>query len=132
MARSRDGRQLAFAIGEAESGSNVLKVLPAAGGEARDVARGIEMPLPGSVAWTPDGLGLLFTGKPNPRGSRTELWRVSVEGGEPRKLDLADDSIRELRLHPDGRHIAFTAGNDRQEVWALSNFLPAAEATAAR
>ncbi len=132
VALSRDGRQLAFAVREAESQSSVLKVLPAAGGEARDAVRGIAMPLPGSVAWMPDGLGLLFTGKPNPRGSRTELWRVSVEGGEPQKLDVADDNIRELRLHPDGRHIAYTAGKDRQAVWALSNFLPAAEATVAR
>ncbi len=130
VALSRDGRQLAFAAGE--RGSNVLKVLPADGGEARDVLRGVEMPLPGSVAWTPDGLSLLFTRTPGPRSSRTELWRVPVQGGEPEKLDLADDNIRELRLHPDGRHIAYTAGKDRQQVWALSNFLPAAEATVAR
>jgi Tol biopolymer transport system component len=130
VALSRDGRQLAFTAGE--RGSNVLKVLPADGGEARDVLRGVEMPLPGSVAWTPDGLSLLFTRTPGPRSSRTELWRVPVQGGEPEKLDLADDNIRELRLHPDGRHIAYTAGKDRQEVWALSNFLPAAEATVAR
>jgi Tol biopolymer transport system component len=132
VALSRDGRQLAFAVRDAESQSNVLKVLPAEGGEARDVLRGVEMPFPGSVAWTPDGLNLVFTGKPSPRGSKTELWRVPVQGGAPQKLDLAADDIRELCLHPDGRHIAFTAGKDRQEVWALSNFLPAAEATVAR
>jgi Tol biopolymer transport system component len=132
LALSRDGRQLAFAVREAESQSNVLKVLPAEGGEARDVLRGVEMPFPGSVAWAPDGLNLVFTGKPSPRGSRTELWLVPAQGGEPRKLDLAADNIRELRLHPDGRHIAYTAGKDRQEVWALSNFLPAAETTVAR
>ncbi len=94
--------------------------------------RGVEMPFPGSIAWTPDGLSLLFTGKPSPRGSKTELWLVPVQGGEPRKLDLAADNIRDLRFHPDGRHIAYTAGKDRQEVWALSNFLPAAEAAVAR
>ena len=132
VALSRDGRQLAFAVLEAESGSKVLKVLPAEGGEARDVLRGVEMPFPGSVAWTPDGLNLVFAGKPNPRSAKTELWRVPVQGGEPRKLDLTADNVRELRLHPDGRHIAYTAGKDRSEVWALSNFLPAAEATVAR
>ncbi len=131
-ALSRDGRQVAFAVRDSVSRSNVLKVLPAEGGEARDLLRGVEMPFPGSVAWTPDGLNLVFARKPNPRGSRTELWRVPVQGGEPQKLDLGADDIRDLRLHPDGRHIAFTAGNDRQEVWALSNFLPAAEPTAAR
>lgn len=127
VALSRDGRHVAFAVREADSQSNVLKVVPAQGGEAREVLRGVEMPFPGSVAWTPDGLSLVFTGKPDPRGSKTELWRVPVQGGEPRKLDLVADNIRDLRVHPDGRHIAYTAGKDRQEVWALSNFLPAAE-----
>jgi Tol biopolymer transport system component len=132
VALSPDGRQLALAVSEAESKSNVLKVVPAAGGEARDVVRGIAMPLPGSVAWTADGLSLIFTARPSPRSSRTEIWRVPVQGGEPQKLDLAADNIRELRLHQDGRHIAYTAGKDRQEVWALSNFLPAAEAAVPR
>ena len=127
VALSRDGRQLAFAVHEAESQSKVLKVLPAAGGEARDVLRGVEMAFPGSVAWTPDGLSLLFNGKARLRGSRTELWRVPVQGGEPQKLDLAADNLRDLRLHPDGRHIAYTAGKDRLEVWALENFLPDAK-----
>lgn len=131
LALSRDGRQLAFAVHEAESQSKVLKVLPAAGGEARDLLRGVEMGL-GSVAWTPDGLSLLFTVKPGPRGSKTELWLVSAQGGEPRKLDLAAENIRDLRIHPDGRHIAYTAGKDRLEVWALDHFLPGAETTAAR
>ena len=125
VALSRDGRQLALAVHETESKSNVLKVLPAAGGQARDVLRGVQISIPGSVAWTPDGLSLLFTRKPNPRGSKTELWLVPVQGGEPRKLDLVADNIRDLRVHPDGRHIAYTAGKDRQEVWALSDFLPA-------
>jgi Tol biopolymer transport system component len=130
VALSPDGRQLALAVGE--GGSKVLKVLPAEGGEARDVLRGVQMPLPGSVAWAPDGTGLLFTRKPNPRSPTTELWLVPVQGGDPRKLDLAADNMRDVRTHPDGRHVAYTAGKDRMEVWALSNFLPAAAATVAR
>jgi Tol biopolymer transport system component len=132
LALSRDGRQLAVAAGEGDCRSGVLKVLPAEGGDARDLLRGVEMPFPGSVAWTPDGLNLLVSKKPNPRSSATELWLVPVQGGEPRKLDLVADNICDVRVHPDGRHVAYTAGKDRQEVWALSDFLPAAEATAAR
>jgi hypothetical protein len=30
----------------------------------------------------------------------------------------------DLSVHPDGRRIAFTAGQDSNEVWALENFLP--------
>jgi Tol biopolymer transport system component len=122
-ALSRDGQQLAFVV-YGESRSRVLKVMPAAGGEARDLLR--EGQLSGqTIAWTPDGLGLLFT-KRGPGDLKTELWRISVQGGEPRKLELAAEGMRELCLHPDGRHIAFTAGQDRSEVWVMENFLPVA------
>ena len=126
VALSRDGRQLAFAVREGGAGPKILKVLSAAGGDAHDVLRGIPLPFPGSVAWTPDGLGVLFAEQPDPDASKTELWLVPVQGGEPRRLELAAEAIRELCVHPDGRHIAYTAGKDRLEVWALENFLPRA------
>jgi tricorn protease-like protein len=63
----------------------------------------------------------------------TELWRISAEGGEPQKLGLAMKGLRNLRFHPDGRRIAFSAGTPfSAEVWVLENFLPKAEAEAAR
>ena len=126
LALSRDGRQLAFALAETQSQSKVLKVMPAAGGEARDVLRGVPMPAD-LVAWTPDGLGLLFT-RHSPGDPKTGLWLIPLQGGEPRKLDLAAESMRDLCLHPDGRHIAFTAGQDTSEVWAMENFLPSLKA----
>jgi Tol biopolymer transport system component len=127
LALSRDGRQLAFVVGDAESRAKVLKVMPAAGGEARDLLREAQMTAPGVVAWTPDGLGLLVT-KRSPGNSKIELWLISVQGGEPQKLNLTADDMRDLCLHPDGRHIAFTAGQDTSEVWVMENFLPALKA----
>jgi len=125
LALSRDGRQLAFAVREAkDGGSKILKVLAAAGGEARDLLRGVQMPFPGSIAWTPDGLSLLFTGEPRRGESETELWLISAQGGEPRKLDLTGKNMRELCIHPDGRRVAYTSGGDRKEVWVMEGFLP--------
>jgi Tol biopolymer transport system component len=124
VALSRDGQQLAFAVREAENGSIVIKVMPAAGGEARDLLGDAQMPFPGSVAWTPDGRGVLFVKQPKPDDSKTELWLIPVKGGEPRKLDLTAENMGELCVHPDGHHIAFTAGQDKQEVWAMESFLP--------
>jgi Tol biopolymer transport system component len=121
-ALSRDGRQLAFAVG-GESQSTVLKIMPAAGGQARDLLRGVRLPLRG-IAWTPDGLSVLFAREPSPGNRKTELWRISVQGGEPQKLELAAEGMRDLCVHPDGRHIAFTAGHDTSEVWVMENFLP--------
>ncbi len=126
VALSRDGQRLAFAVREAKSGSKILKVLPAAGGEARDLLRGVQMPFPGSIAWAPDGQSVLFVKQPSPGDSKTELWLASVRDDEPRKLDLTAKNMRELSIHPDGRRIAFTGGGDKSEVWAMENFLPTA------
>jgi len=60
------------------------------------------------------------------------LWLISAQGGEPRKLDLPESfrisaavaGMRELCIHPDGRHIAYTAGRNISEVWVMQNFLP--------
>ena len=124
---SPDGSQLAFVI--RESGSSVLKVMPAAGGEARDLLRGVPLPFcEAPIAWAPDGSSLLFARQPGPRDAKTELWLVSVQGGEPRRLELAADGMIDICLHPDGRHIAFTEVKDRNGVWVLENFLPAPQA----
>jgi hypothetical protein len=55
------------------------------------------------------------------------VWRIPMAGGELRRRGLALKGLRELRVHPDGRQIAFVAGSDKTEVWALENFLPAAQ-----
>ena len=34
------------------------------------------------------------------------------------------EGLRELRVHPDGSQIAFTAGWPSLEVWVMENFLP--------
>jgi Tol biopolymer transport system component len=99
--------------------------MPAAGGEARDLLRGVPLPFPAPIAWAPDGRSILFVPWPGPRESKTELWSISVQGGEPRKLELTAENMSHLCVHPDGRHIAFTAGRNRSEVWVMENFLPA-------
>jgi Tol biopolymer transport system component len=121
---SPDGSQLAFVI--REGGSSVLKVIPAAGGEARDLLRGVEIPFcEAPIAWAPDGRSLLFLKQPEGRNQKTELWLVPVQSGEPRKLELAAEGMTDICLHPEGRRIAFTSVQNRDEVWVLENFLPA-------
>ncbi len=122
---SPDGQQLAFVVvADTVSRATVVKVLPAAGGEARDLLRGVRLPFPAPIAWAPDGRSVLSVRQPNSRDSRTELWLIPVQGGEPRKLGLTAENLSDLSVHPDGRHIAFTAGHDRSEVWVMENFLP--------
>ena len=123
LAVSPDGRHLAF------TGEGVLKVMSTSEGEPRVFHRlqDTEKFAPGAagsgLAWTADGRYVIFgihrPGQPGP----LELWRVPVEEGEPQKL-LEMDGLSDIRVHPDGRRIAFTGGWIQMEVWAMENFLP--------
>jgi len=131
LALSPDGRQLALIIVFDDGFS--LRIAPSAGGEMREVLR-----LPGTkplpfpdrrswLVWTPDGRHLLFA---RPKDEATELWRISVEGGEPQNLGLTMKKMESLSIHPDGRRIAFTGPGPRPgaEVWVMENFLPTSTA----
>lgn len=121
FALSPDGKQLAF------EESNCLRVIAADGGEARDLLKVQTQEGLSSIAWTIDGKEIIFSkalSQANLQEQACELWRVPAEGGEPQKLGLAMDRIENLRLHPDGKRIAFVAGQYRAEVWVMENFLP--------
>ena len=124
LAISPDGRQLAL-YGGWERNSSLL-VAPIATGQLRALfssPQGIK-----TIAWTPDGRHLLFSLTQSAggagSGATTDLWRIPVEGGQSQKLELAMDSLADLRVHPNGRHIAFVAGSHKGEVWVMENFLP--------
>lgn len=103
-------------------------VQPLDGGEARDLLAGTDLvarpgyagrSTPGGseldVAWTPDGRALVFVASDNrDRGAfdntHTDLWQVSVDGGEPRRLTggngpEATDSFGGPQFAPDGRSL---------------------------
>ena len=128
LAISPDGRHLAFASPVIlEKGAKALRIIATTGGEPREVVRlgPQELPIsaPPTLAWTPDGRYLLYlTG--DGTGKKSELWRVAIEGGRPEKLDLTMEGLGELRVHPDGRRIAFSASQEVDEIWVLENFLP--------
>jgi Tol biopolymer transport system component len=107
--------------------SDVLRVIPAAGGKPCDL---IKVPLPetiGPYAWTPTGREILFAKGLDYRrqDKKCELWMIPAEGGEARKLGLTIDRIiLELSIHPDGERIAFSSGKTGAEIWVMENFLP--------
>ncbi|UCH03079.1 MAG: PD40 domain-containing protein, partial [Candidatus Bathyarchaeota archaeon] len=107
-------------------------VLPVEGGEPREVVKITDGGCM-ALAWTPDSREIIF-GKNVSASSgsqRTdqgsELWKVSVEGGEPQKLGKTAGSIVGLRLHPDGQRLAFTSQISWVEIWVMENFLPDVE-----
>jgi len=125
LALSRDGEQLAFSV--SESGLRIIKVIPSMGGEVRELLREDESLITiafGTMVWASDGRSLLFVRSTTPGGSKTELWQIPLQGGEPRKLELVAENMRDLSVHPDGKHLAFTAGQEKSEVWVMENLLP--------
>lgn len=126
LAPSPDGTSLAFTYPVSGTTENRLVVLPLAGGTPRQlhVTREPEFIAMDSVTWTPDGKHLLFA-KRSGRGPHS-LWRVPAEGGEAQKLNLTMEGNNVgLRIHPDGRRVAFTSGVRASEIWVLENLLPA-------
>jgi len=130
FALSRDGKWLAFHEEDRPAKSSVLKIVPVNGGPTRELLR-----LPGSgaftlgMAWSADGRYLLFVkSNSQDRSQPHEVWRVAVEDGEPQLLDIAMPGLVELRVHPDGRRIAFSAGVAKPEVWTMENLIPVLEA----
>jgi Tol biopolymer transport system component len=131
---SPDGRWLALINRER---NRVLKVMPASGGESRVLHSWeqegdyVHQPFIKSPAWTADGRYILFPkGRPDP-DSKWELWRISVDGGEPEKTGIAMIQLRHFSVHPDGRRIAFCSRGvetKSPEVWVMENFLPEAKA----
>jgi Tol biopolymer transport system component len=101
-----------------------LRLVPTAGGDSRVVYSVSEGGLPWAN-WTPDGKHILVkhVGK-----GQDQVLMVPVDGGAPTKLDLPGALWGWMAMHPDGKRIAYLAGEREEEVWVLENFLPAAKA----
>ncbi|MFC2161319.1 tetratricopeptide repeat protein [Acidobacteriota bacterium] len=117
---SPDGKWLA------SSHPKFLKVMPATGGETKDLYKfkeesNRERP----ITWSSDGKFILFSMKKSGQDG-WELCRISAEGGDPLKLGLEmEDGFMNLSAHPDGRHIVFsTSEQANAEYWVMENFLP--------
>ena len=124
---SPDGKWLAFFI----KAGNELKIMPAAGGEPRELFRCKQGDHLSTLRWTPDGKYILFVIRPlgnsirQPEQNKCSLWRIPIEGGEPEKLGLEMNYTEHMSVHPDGQHIAFYNISARiGEVWMMENFLP--------
>src|SRR5439155_3016298 len=124
VAVSRDGRLLAVTGFDKSTKSGSLLLVPAEGGDPRELLRlsqsGPET-LGAFVGWLPDGKFLLFRKGP---ASARETWRIPVEGGAPAKYG-AEWTVGPATINPDGRQVAFPKGVRKLEIWATENFLPA-------
>ena len=70
----------------------------------------------GAYAWTPDSRQLVFVQR---SGRQSEVPEIPAEDGKPRRTGIRMNGIRFLRLHPDGKRMAFQAGQTDREVWVV-------------
>lgn len=123
---SPDGRLLAGVVDD--DTSSTLTLIPVFGGERKELLR-VHAPqnLRGFVTWTPDGQGVI-TWRLGPAGR--DLILVPIDGGPPRTLDVNTRGAGDVRVHPDGRQVAFMESQENHpgEVWVLENFLPSLSA----
>jgi hypothetical protein len=103
-----NGKQAAFAW------QGKVMLLEFAGGEPQQLAslRGADVL---GLAWEPDSSAVLISVPGNPPA----LWRARP-GEPPARLDWSPDRLDGIRLHPDGKRVAFTAGKVSEQVWSLS------------
>ncbi|HUF67106.1 MAG TPA: hypothetical protein VMM79_00545 [Longimicrobiales bacterium] len=115
---SPDGAWLAYVEARAPDRYSTIQLFPAEGGRSRILHSGEPAERYRPLGWTPDGQWLLFfTGPP---GSPYEVWRVSRAGGDAERVaELPATDAAAVVLHPDGRTIAYLAGQRRGEIWAL-------------
>lgn len=122
-----------------EGGVKKVLLIPSQGGQATELLRWDEEPTSflTNTSWSPDGKTVLFTLHREPVAGRNEkqvdeLWQVSTDGGQLRKImetDLSMSRRQGFRIHPDGQRIAFSAAVGHGELWAMENFPPARAST---
>jgi Tol biopolymer transport system component len=134
LALSPDGSQIAFDTQVYHGDMPALEIVPIAGGEPRVLYR-LKRPADfawNTLVWTSDGKHLVFGVIPGGMvaGRQTaDLWEIAVDGGEPRKLDVTGDTLRHLRISPDGHHVAFESGARSFEIDVIENLLPTLKAS---
>ena len=137
---SPDGKYVATVSADASTNSRVLLLIPANGGEPREVMRvasGVapeELTNTGKgqlvyqVTWAPDSRSFIFR-KRRSLTEDSELWVAPVDGAAPRKLDgTVKANTFKFSVSPDSRQVAFRFEEPvprQPEIWALENFLPA-------
>ena len=131
IALSPDGSKVAAVVRDPADGRARIGTIPVEGGPATALHDWPEGSYPVDLTWEADGRGILFFSQRqgSDRMGDVRLWRGRLDGAPAREIRLVEDvDPRALRLHPDGRRVAFMAGEARGEVWVM-DWLEGADST---
>ncbi len=127
VALSPDQRSIGFST-VATANETVVAVVSRQGGDPRVLVRATRPEFVSVQAWARDGTSLLFAKTRSVNGQNdgpADLWRVHVADGRVEPVGVSMVGLREVRVHPDGGRIAFSAGWPTLELWVMENFLAA-------
>jgi dipeptidyl aminopeptidase/acylaminoacyl peptidase len=104
---SKDGKWVAYSVStpdlEANRSVSNVWIVSASGGDPMQVTQGGR---DNSPAWSPDGKTLAFL---SARDGNSQVYLLSLEGGEARKLTQLSTGADLFHWSPDGKTIAFTS-----------------------
>ena len=117
-----DGKSI-VAVKRTADGSTIVVASLIDGSEPREILR-VARPqvLLQNLSWAPDGRAVMVNTFWNDT-TRRETWLIPLDGGPHKVLDLPGHTWGRVRVHPDGRRVAYHAGELKSEVWVLENFL---------
>jgi Tol biopolymer transport system component len=124
---SPDGQWIATTLANRSRKSSSLVLISVKDGAQREILTVTEPRALDAVslAWVPNGRGLVVAQRLDANSLKKDIWFVPIDGSLPRKLEIETNGLSDpFSVHPDGRRIAFTSGEETNEVWALEHFLP--------
>ena len=123
---SPDGRHIAYVRRSADIMTDKIRsaiwLVDVATGQQRPIAAGSGNHF--GPAWSPDGRSILFSAIRKPDwemlANDSEIYRVSLSGGEPQALTSRKGADADPRPSPDGRSIAYVGSDDRLKGYEQS------------
>ena len=118
---SPDGKNLLLGLGYPGGEKSRLVTIPAEGGKEQTVCTAREAR---SISWarySPDGKYVYFVELPE--GTRSVLWRVPAQGGDPEKLWSPGNRVEIYDISPDGNQVAFSTRERTTEVRVIDNLV---------
>ena len=110
---SPDGKKLAFCRGGETSWD--IYIVPMKGGEA-DRLTSDNTDIEG-LSWTKDGREIVYGA--NRGGSGSSLWRISADGGEPRRVDISGEDLWNPIVARQGNLLACERYTGDENIWRL-------------
>lgn len=124
LALAPDGRHVAYTEGRWQQSTNDRKedlwVVETKSGKVQRLT--FDRPSARLPQWSPDSRHIYFAANRKREGStqvpfngKTQVWRVGLDGGEPRAVTRIDDGIRLFRLGKDGHSLYYVTDHDHED-----------------